>query len=233
MYVIEIAAEVLPDAPDGRALVRGSALGTLLVTGIAAAWLLATFAALRPEDLAGEVGTVLGPLASETGAAVTVLGTALTVLLLGLGIERTSVAVMRLVAERLPARTRLLAALAPIAVCLLGEALLAADAVTFAGIFGVAGVATNVLLAIALPLLLLLAARRGGDVAPGPGAVVPLFGRPPVVWAIVTAAAILLGLFTTVLAEDALGRIAAALALLALLATVALARRAGAFAAGR
>lgn len=230
VYVVQIAREILPREPSGRALVLGSALGTVLLTAIAAAWLLATAAALAPADLHGEVGTVLGPLAEETGAATAVAGAALTVLLLGLGMERTSIAVMNLVAERLPpARRRLLPALAPLAVCLFGEALLGAGAVTFSAVFGVAGVATNVFLAVALPLLLLLAARRGGDLRPGPGATVPLFGAPWAVWSIVAAAAVLLALFTTVLADLPLLRFAAAASLLGLLATVALARRAGAF----
>jgi hypothetical protein len=229
VYVVQIARETLPRAPDGRALVLGSALGTALVTAIAAGWLLATSAALRSEDLSGEVGTVLGPLATETGAAVTVLGTVLTLLLLGLGIERTSLSVMNLVAERLPGRGRLLPALVPLGVCLLGEGLLAADAVSFSGVFGVAGIATNVLLAIALPLLLLLAARRTGDLLPGPGAVVPLFGAPAAVWSVVGAAVVLLALFATVLSDKPLLRVAAALSLVALAATAAIARRSGAF----
>ncbi len=225
VYVVQIAREQLPRAPGGRALVVGSALGTVLLTALAAAWLLTTSAALRPEDLRGEVGTVLGPLADETGAAVTVLGAAITVLLLGLGIERTVIAVMRLTAERLPERSRALAPVAPLAVCLVGEALLAADAVSFSGILGVAGIATNVVLALALPLLLLLAARRSGDVRPGPGAVVPLFGAPVAVWSLVAAAGVLLVLFATVLSDQLLLQIAAALSLGALVVTVVLARR--------
>lgn len=229
VYVVQIARELLPRAPDGRALVLGSALGTLLLTVIAVAWLLATSAALRPEDLSGEDGTVLGPLAEETGAVVTVLGALLSVLLLGLGIERTSIAVMNLTAERLPHRSRALAPAAPIAVCVVGAALLAADIVSFSSILGVAGIATNVLLALALPLLLLLAARRSGDLEPGPGAVVPLFGAPLAVWSVVAAAVLLLVLFATVLSDQPLLHAAAVLSLAALLATVALARRAGAF----
>lgn len=229
VYVVQIARELLPRAPDGRALVLGSALGTLLLTVIAVAWLLATSAALRPEDLSGEDGTVLGPLAEETGAVVTVLGALLSVLLLGLGIERTSIAVMNLTAERLPDRSRALAPAAPIAVCVVGAALLAADIVSFSSILGVAGIATNVLLALALPLLLLLAARRSGDLEPGPGAVVPLFGAPLAVWSVVAAAVLLLVLFATVLSDQPLLHAAAVLSLAALLATVALARRAGAF----
>jgi hypothetical protein len=225
VYVVQIAHEQLPRAPGGRALVLGSAVGTILLTALAAGWLLATSAALRPDDLSGEVGTVLGPLADETGTVVAVLGTVLTVLLLGLGIERTAIAVMHLTAERLPERSRPLAPMAPLAVFLIGEALLAADAVSFSGILGVAGIATNVLLALALPLLLLLAARRSGDVRPGPGAVVPLFGAPVAVWSLVVTAGVLLGLFATVLSDQILLEIAAALSLAALVTTVVLARR--------
>ncbi len=225
VYVVQIAREQLPRAPGGRALVLGSAIGTILLTALAAAWLLATSAALRPEDLRGEVGTVLGPLADETGTAVTVLGAGLTVLLLGLGIERTAIAVMNLTAERLPERRRALAPVAPLAVCLVGEALLAADAVSFSGIMGVAGIATNVLLALALPLLLLLAARRSGDVRPGPGAVVPVFGAPVAVWSLVAAAGVLLVLFATVLSDQLLLQVAAGLSLVALVVTVVLSRR--------
>jgi hypothetical protein len=229
VYVVQIAREVLPVEPGGRALVRGSAVGTVVMTVIAGAWLMATSAGLAPEQLRGEVGTVLGPLADETGGAVVVLGTMLTLLLLGLGIERTSVAVMNLVAERLP-RRRLVAVLAPLAVCALGEILLGADSVTFSGVFGVSGVATNVVLAIAVPLLLLLAARRGGDLEPEPGARVALFGRPVAVWASVALSALLLVAFATVLADRVLLRVAAVVSLAALLATVGLAVRGGAFA---
>ena len=218
VYVVGIAREVLPKAPDGRALVRGSAIGTVLVTAIAAGWLLACSAALSPEALRGEVGTVLGPLADETGVATVVLGTALTLMLLGLGMERTSVAVMNLVAERLPGERRLVPVLAPLAVCVVGEALLAADAVTFSAIFGVAGVATNVLLAIALPLLLAHAARAWG------------IGSRAVAWSGVALSVVLLVAFATVLSDDLLRTVAAVVALAALGATIALARRAGAFA---
>jgi hypothetical protein len=230
VYVVQIARELLPEEPGGRALVRGSALGTVAVTVIAGAWLMATSAGLAPDQLRGEIGTVLGPLAAETGAVVVVLGTMLTLLLLGLGIERTSVAVMNLVAERLSAGRRV-AVLAPLAVCALGEILLGAGSVTFSDVFGVAGIATNIVLAIAVPLLLLLAARASGDEQPEPGARVPLFGRPGAVWASVAVAAVLLVAFATVLADRLLLRIAAGASLVALLATVALAVRAGAFVA--
>jgi hypothetical protein len=137
---------------------------------------------------------------------------------------------MNLVAERLSAGRRV-AVLAPLAVCALGEILLGAGSVTFSDVFGVAGIATNIVLAIAVPLLLLLAARASGDEQPEPGARVPLFGRPGAVWASVAVAAVLLVAFATVLADRLLLRIAAGASLVALLATVALAVRAGAFVA--
>lgn len=229
VYVVAIARETLPRDPGGRALVRGSALGAAALTLIAAAWLLATSAALRPEDLTGEVGTVLGPLSSEVGASVAVLGSVLIVLLLGLGLERTGVAVMRLASERLSGRARPLGPLAPLAVCGLGEALLSAGAVSFTDVFAVAGIATNALLALAVPMLLLLAARARGDVELEPGAAVPVFGRPAVAWALVGAAALLLVLFATVLTDVPLLHAGATISLLALVATVWAARRDGAF----
>lgn len=227
VYMVGIARESLPVRPDGRDLILGSAVGTLLVTAITGLWLVACSSALMPVQLAGETGTVLGPLADQTGASVTVLGVLLTVLLLGLGIERTSVAVMRLTAERLPESRKTSALLAPIAVCLVGEALLAADAVSFSAIFGVAGVATNVFLAIAIPALLILAARRTGDLPAG--ARVPLVGNRVSTVIAVTLAAILLVALATALAPNGLTRVGAVAALLALLVTVVLAVRAGSF----
>lgn len=218
VYALEIAREKLPhEDPDGRALIRGSALGTVILTVIAAAWLIATSAALHPSVLHGEIGTVLGPLADEGGALAAVLGTVATVLLLGLGMERTSVAVMNLVAEWVPGRVLPIAA--PLALCALGEVLLGADLVSFSGVFQVAGVATNVIVGAALPMLLLAASRRTGDLEPG--ARVPLFGSPAAVAVLIGFDALLLVGFATVLADDPLMRIVAVGALLALAAIVA------------
>jgi len=233
VYVVEVAREELGDDPGGRGLIRGSAIGTVILTAIAGGWLLATSAALDPRDMAGEIGTVLGPLADETGIGVAVLGTATTLLLLGLGMERTSVAVMHLAAERLPdgRRGRLLAIAAPLAVCALGEILLGADLVSFSEVFGVAGVVANVVLGLALPLLLLVASRASGDLPAA--ARVPLAGRPAVAGAIIAADAVLLVAFATVLSDDLLRRTGAVVGLVSLVATTALAWRAGAFAARR
>lgn len=217
VYAVEVAREVLPGDPRGRALIAGGAVGTLLTTVIAAAWLVATTAALAPGRLEGEVGTVLGPLAAETGPAVTVLGVVLTLLLLGLGTQRASVALMDLVDERLPGR-RLLPVLAPLAICLLGELLLDLGAVSFTAIFNAAGIAANVVLGLAVPPLLLAASRRSGDLEPGLR--VPLLARGPVLAGLLLADGLLLVALATVLADGTLLRVVALGALGALAAFV-------------
>ncbi|HEY2055884.1 MAG TPA: hypothetical protein VGH14_18275 [Solirubrobacterales bacterium] len=220
VYVVQVAREALPADPDGRALISGSAIATLATTAIAAAWLLATSAVLPPSRLSSEVGTVLGPLAAQSGAAVTVLGALLTILLLGLGTERAAVALLDLVEERLPGR-RLLPAAVPLAVCLVGEGLLDLGAVSFSGIFNAAGIAANVVLGLALPGLLLAAARASGDIEPGLR--VPLLGRRAFLAALLIADALLLIALATVLADGALVRVLAPAALGALVALVWLA----------
>lgn len=227
VYMVGIARESLPVRPDGRDLILGSAIGTFAVTVITGLWLVACSAALDPSVLAGETGTVLGPLADVSGAAVAVLGVILVLLLLGLGIERTSVAVMRLAAERLPEDRRRMALLAPIAVCLVGEGLLTADAVSFSAIFGVAGVTTNIFLAIAIPAMLLLAARRTGDLPAG--AKVPILGRPIPAALMVGLSGLLLAAYASFLADNTLTRAGSLLALAALAWTSVAAIRAGAF----
>ena len=221
VYMVEVARQTLPADPDGSALIRGCALGTVFVTVIAAGWLVATSAALEPAQLEGEVGTVIGPLADETGMVVTVLGAVLTVLLLGLGIERASVAVMHLIQERVPSRP-VLPVLVPLVICLVGEALLAADAVSFAGVFNAAGIASNVVLGLALPFLLVAAGRRTGDVEAG--LTVPLAGRRSVATVMVLADAALLVALATVLSDGAVLQVVALGALGALGALVYLGR---------
>lgn len=227
VYIVGIARESLPVQPDGRDLIRGSAIGTAAITVITGLWLLACSSALHPSMLAGESGTVLGPLADQTGTAVAVLGVVLTLQLLGLGIERTAVAVMRLTAERLPPPRRKLAALAPLIVCLIGEGLLTADAVSFSAIFGVAGVTTNIFLVVAVPALLLLAARRRGDLPAG--AKVPLVGNPLAAAIAVFLSAVLLILLASTFAPNDLTRLGVVVALAALGATTWLAVRDRAF----
>jgi hypothetical protein len=221
VYMVQVARETLPRDSDGRGLIAGCALGTVLMTSIAGGWLVATSAALDPRRLGSEVGTVLGPLADEAGIAVIVLGALLTLLLLGLGIERAAVAVMDLVAERV-AGGRTLPVIAPLVVCLVGEGLLEAGEISFAGVFNAAGIAANVVLGLAMPLLLVQASRRTGDLEPGVS--VPLAGRRSVVIGMVSADVLLLVALATVLEDGPVVRAAAVAALGALGTMVWLAR---------
>jgi hypothetical protein len=113
--------------------------------------------------------------------------------------------------------------LAPLLICLGGELLLDADAVSFAGIFNAAGIAANVVLGLVLPPLLLQASRRTGDATPG--LVVPLAGRRGVGVALVVFGVVLLLALATVLANGVLLRVVALAALGALVSLVWLARR--------
>jgi hypothetical protein len=143
-------------------------------------------------------------------------------LLLGLGTERASVAVMNLVGEWVP-RRRAIPVLAPLVICLCGEGLLQADAVSFAGIFNAAGIAANVVLGLVLAPLLLEASRRTGDLTPG--VLVPLAGRRATAAALIAGGTLLLVALATVLATGLLLRVVALAALGALVSLVWLARR--------
>lgn len=145
----------------------------------------------------------------------------LTVLLLGLGTQRASVGLMDLVDEWMPSR-RAIPVLAPIVICLLGELLLDLGEASFSGVFNAAGIATNVVLGLALPVLLLRVSRRTGDLTPG--LVVPLLGRRPVAVGLLLADAALLVALMSALGDDRLLRVVAFLALVALVALVWLSR---------
>ena len=188
---------------------------------IAAVWLVAVSSALPAAKLAGQSGTVLGPLANRYGVGVTVPATALSLLLLGLGTERAAVAFVDLVAERMGGR-RLVPVLAPVAICVLGEVLLELGEVSFSGVFNAAGIAANVVLGLAVPVLLVRASRRSDE--PAPGARVPLIGRRWFARLLLIADALLLLALATVLADGVVERVAAAIALAGLATVVWLSR---------
>jgi amino acid permease len=222
VYVVGVARDKLPSDPSGRGLIWGSAVATLATTAIAALWLVAVTAALPASKLSGQVGTVLDPLASEFGAVVSVPGVILTLLLLGLGTERAAVALMDLVEERGPSR-RALPIIAPLAICVLGEVLLDLGAVSFTGVFNAAGLATNVVLGLAVPVLLLAVSRRTGDLTPGIR--VPLLGRRVVAGALLAADFLLLLALATVLSDGTMVRVVSVASLAALAELLWLCRR--------
>lgn len=239
VYVIGVAKRMLPHDPGGSVSLRGTVLGMVALVVLGAVWLVPVTAAVPAADLAGERGTALGPLSDVTGPVVGVLGTLATLLLLGLGLERTAVALVRFTDERLPdgfgatgrrrrlsART-LACAVPALGVCAIGEVLLALGAVSFSNVMGLAGVISNIVVSGAVPMLLVLGARRRGELRPA--STIGVLGTPAVVAAATAVYAVLLVAFSVVLFDTAAERVAAGAAALVLAAVLWRTRRDGVF----
>jgi hypothetical protein len=106
VYLIQCAKIVLPRDPSARALIRGSVAGTSVLVAIFATWVLAVNGVVSADRLAREAGTALPSLAERIGPAVSVLGSFLVVVLLGMSCLRTTTVLFNLVQERLPSRLR-------------------------------------------------------------------------------------------------------------------------------
>ncbi|MBA2343944.1 MAG: hypothetical protein H0V83_02510 [Rubrobacter sp.] len=101
----QCARTVLHRDPSGRGLLLGSVAGTVCLTVLIGMWLVAVNGAVAPQQLAGQTGTALVPLAAVLGPGARVLESALVVLLLGLTSLRCSTILFNLVRERLPKRS--------------------------------------------------------------------------------------------------------------------------------
>ena len=231
VYLIGIQRQAAARDPDAATLASGAFVGTIVVTIIVGLWLVAVSAAVPAADLQSTSGTAIGPLADEIGPAMAVLGGVGSVLLLGMNIDRASVAVHALALERLtrvPERWRSILALAPVLLVFgIAETTLDLGDASFSSVLTISGVVTNVLVGAAIPMLLVVAARRRGELVPP--RVWRWLGWPPLAWAIVAAslaALVVVGLFVW----DDWGSRAAALAMAVLGAvTVWWAARAHAF----
>jgi hypothetical protein len=106
IYVGECAKLVLPRDPSASSLIWGSVAGTAFLTVLFCVWVLAVNGAISPQLLAERSGTVLEPLAREIGSIVTVTGTILVTLLLGMAWLRSSSLLVNLVREWIPDRTQ-------------------------------------------------------------------------------------------------------------------------------
>jgi len=106
VYVIQCAKIVLPRDPSARSLIHGSVAGTVFLTLLFATWVLAINGAVAPQQLAGQAGTALTPLAIKIGPSIHVLGSLLVVLLLGMSCLRTSTVLFNIAQERVPTRIR-------------------------------------------------------------------------------------------------------------------------------
>jgi hypothetical protein len=230
VYLVGIQRQAAARDPDASNLASGAFVGTVIVTVIVGFFLVAVAAAVPAADLAATKGTAVGPLAEEVGPAMAVLGGLASLLLLGMNINRTSVAVHALTLERLgrfKPRARSILAFGPVLLIFgIAEITLDLGNASFSSVMTISGVVTNVLVGAAIPMLIVLAARRRGELVPP--RVWRWLGWPPLAWGIVVAslaALVLVGLFVW----DDWGSRAAALAMAVLGAvTVVWALRAGA-----
>ena len=108
VYVGECAKLILPRDPSASSLIWGSMAGTAFLTVLFCIWVLAVNGAVPPHLLVGQSGTVLEPLAVQVGSAVTVLGTVLVILLLGMAWLRSSSLLLNLAREWLPVQPQTL-----------------------------------------------------------------------------------------------------------------------------
>jgi hypothetical protein len=231
VYLIGIHREAAARDPGSATLASGAVVGTVIVTVIVGLFLVAVSAAVPAADLHATNGTAIGPLADQLGPAMAVLGGITSVLLLGMNINRTAVAVHALTLERVtrvPRRWRSIAALAPVLLIFaVAETTLDLGDASFSSVLTISGVVTNVLVGAAIPMLLIVAARRRAELVPP--RVWRWLGWAPLAWAIVAvslASLVVVGLFVW----DDWGSRTAALAMAVLGAvTVVWAGRAGAF----
>jgi amino acid permease len=176
MMVAVFGKMILERDPSGKALVRGHPAGILAVGVINIFWVLAVNGAVPPQELASETGTALVPLTAQLGQGVGVLGAIFVVLGMGLGLIHFSIALFNLAGERLsPQRAKSLGRLGTFLVSLSPVILVFAIALwlaitgsgSFAGILGFLGVVVDSLMIGIIPVILLLASRRKGELVPG------------------------------------------------------------------
>lgn len=173
LAVSQCSRLVLPRDPSGRSLIKGSVAAYGALTLFFMVWVLAVGGVVPPEMLANASGTVLLPLAENLGPIARVLGAIVVTFLLGLATIRASDVLFNLVAERLPTKNlhqskRTFLSVFPLIVAfVIAQWLLLSGAGSFARIVSIAGVMAVSLYSGILPVLMLYASRRKGDITPG------------------------------------------------------------------
>jgi amino acid permease len=171
---------VLRRDPKAHAWFTGCAAALLFFIGVASLWMIVTSGVVPNGILAGTTGTVLVPLGAAAGPAVTVAGSVLASLALGLASIQVSLAQYYSIRERLPApgstgflgqlgeQSRFRLAIAPMffITALAGLATWTGYS-SFGRMLGFLGALTLPLLSGIFPILLLAATRRKGDFVPG------------------------------------------------------------------
>lgn len=229
---------ILRDDMTGRSLLAGNALAMVVVIALYSLSVLAINGAVGAEALASTTATAITPLADVTGPSVLVLGSIYVVLALGIGSIYGSLGMFNQVREWLPSRTsegrqagrlrrwvagqrgRLLVSLVPvIGLFVVLEGLILAGAENFTEPLGSIGVLAVPLLGGVFPMLLVVAARRRGELLPRP--VVGVVGHPVVAIGVGTVFVVAVALHGLVIWEQPWLRVAA-LAIAGLLVGVAI-----------
>jgi amino acid permease len=165
------AKVVLERDPSGRALLWGNVAALAAAAVLYSLTALAFTGALDRSALEGSDGTVLEPLAEVAGPAVHVLGSAFAVLAVGLGSVYACLGLYNQVLELRPQSDRRLrfavGAAAPAALFALVLWLMATGQDSFTAPLGYAGALTAPLVGGLFPMLLVVAARRRGELVPG------------------------------------------------------------------
>jgi amino acid permease len=165
------AKVVLERDPSGRALLTGNVAALGAATVLYSLTALAFTGALDRVALEGSDGTVLEPLAARAGPAVHVLGSAFAVLALGMGSVYACLGLYNQVIELRPHPERhrrfALGAAAPLALFGLLLWLMASGRDSFTAPLGYAGALTAPVVGGLFPMLLVVAARRRGELVPG------------------------------------------------------------------
>lgn len=100
------ARVVLRRDPSARSLIWGSTAAMGTVIGLYCVWVLTISGAVGRQELVGQKGTVLDPLAAVIGPIANVLGFVLVISALGMASIHVSLGLFNLVRERLPSRPK-------------------------------------------------------------------------------------------------------------------------------
>jgi amino acid permease len=189
ILVVVYAPVVIKRDPGARSWVWGSIAAIFTLMLIACSWMVVVNGAIPAATLASTTGTVLTPLAEQTGPVVLLLGSVLVILSLGLASIQISLVLYYQSDESLPAqssggalsrlgeRARFLLSISPVvAAFLLTEWVAFARVGSFTTFLSIESVLVLPLLGGIFPVLLLAATRRKGDYVPA--LVFRLLGNP-------------------------------------------------------
>lgn len=185
LMVANYGRVVIRRDPSARSWIWGVIAAIGLTTLISCWWVVLFNGALSPQVLASQTSTALTALAELVGPVVNWLGALCVVLSLGMGSIHTSLGLLYLMDERLPApkgdrlhkRGHFLLSISPVvAAFLAAEWLSITGQGSFTGLLSFIGVFSLPLMGGVYPVLLLAATRRKGDFVPG--LVLRVLGNP-------------------------------------------------------